>query len=327
MSPSLPDICLSFIVMSAPFISRLSVSLLYLFTALLYMRTPGFGREIHSKQVPVVKQKLFFYVSLFIIGNTRVQISRRLHALKGLLKRQQEEIANCNSRRNELTKTLKDKEALLASQKEISMIGEEAIESMTQERDLVEEERSVVEERVQEREAMFRAQEKELIDIKSAQGTKDKGPQKGSRAERRKTVFESVLDKQKPSRNVQTHSKCYEEKQETLKTTKEALDAMRMQLEQKTVPVRQFDKAILLKTKELVDIDHFILETMEDIRKVRQKLRWNELNFTDIRRATEETHEELTRTKEAGVKNDAFKIPLWRLEGPENLKSKVGFKA
>ena len=233
-----------------------------------------------------------------------------------------EELANCSARGNDLKKTLKEKQVLLDSQKEIIIIGQEAIDSINERRDLAEQEKSVVEERAQENEAMLRAQQKEFKELQSLLGAKDQNPKKSGRIDKRRTVFDKHTN-DKTSKTLETMSKQRDEKQETLRKTIKSVDDIRIQLLAKREAVRHCSEAVFLKTNELVDVDQCILETMQDVRKMKQEIRQNEFDLFDLQQQIDETQDELERTRKNGITNKAFKIPLWRLERPEKHKSKV----
>ena len=218
---------------------------------------------------------------------------------------------------------------LLDTQKEIIIVGQEAIDSITEQREVADQERSVVEERAQEKEAMFEAQEKELKEIQSLLGTKDRNNKKNIKLDKRQSVFESVLNKhsnEKANKTIETLTKQRDEKEETLKKMTKSVDDIREQLLEKRSSVRQCNEVAFLKTKELVSVDQIILETMDDIRKLKQEIRQNELDLFDLQQQVDETESELDRTRKDGITNKAFKIPLWRLETNENTKSKVSLK-
>ena len=258
-------------------------------------------------------------------GDAGAMTTRRINALQKLMERQLEELANCAARGKDLKKTLEEKQMLLDTQKEIMIIGQEAIDTISEQREVVEQERSVVEERTQEREAMFEAQEKELSEIESLLGTKERSTKKNLKVDKRKSVFESVLNKhssEKANKTFETLGKQRDEKQETLKKLMKSVDENRDQLLEKRSSVRQCSEAVFLKTKELVNVDQMILETMEDVRKLKQEIRQNEFDLFDLQKQVEETENELDRTRKNGIVNKAFKIPLWRLE-TDKAKSKV----
>lgn len=233
--------------------------------------------------------------------------------------RQLEELANCSARGNDLRKTLEEKQTLLDSQKEIIIIGQEAIDSISEQREVAEQEKSVVEERAQESDAMLKGQEKEFNELQDLLGAKDKNSKKNGKAEKRKTIF----DKHTNGKTMETLSKQRDEKQETLKKMIKSVDDIRAQLLARREAVRHCTGAVLLKTKELVSVDQCILETMEDIRQLKQEIRRNEFDLFDLQQRIEETQDELEQTKRNGIANKAFKIPLWRLESTEKRKSKV----
>lgn len=236
--------------------------------------------------------------------------------------RQLEELANCSAKGNDLKKTLEEKQMLLDSQKEIIIIGQEAVDHIMEQREVAEQERSVVEERAQENEAMFDAQEKELNELQSLLGTKDKQAKKSGRVDKRKTVFEKHTS-EKTNKTLETLNKQKDEKRETLKKMTKSVDDIRAQLWAKREGVRYHTEAMFLKTNELVSVDECILETMEDVRKLKQEVRRNEFEMSDLQYQITETQDELERTRRNGIANKAFKIPLWRLENTEKHKSKV----
>ena len=257
--------------------------------------------------------------------------TRRINDLQRLMERQLEELSNCAAKGDDLKNSLAEKQMLLDTQKEIIIVGQEAIDSIAEQRELAVQERSVFEEGSQEKEAMFDAQEKELNEIKSLLETKEKKSQDKSwgKADKRKNVFESVLNKhsnEKANRTIETLSKQREEKQETLNKLIQSQDDIREQLLEKRSSVRQCNEAVFLKTKELVDVDQIILETMEDVRKLKQEIRQNEFDLLDLQQQVEETQDELEQTKKGGIANKAFKIPLWRLETTDKSKPKVSLK-
>lgn len=271
----------------------------------------------------MTEKRVNFGVSLFaFVGDNNTLTTRRINTLQRLMGRQLEELANCSARGNDLKKTLEEKHALLDSQKEIIIVGQEAIDSINERRDLAEQEKSVVEERAQENEAMLHAQEKEFKELESLLGAKDKAPKKSGRIDKRKTVFDKHTN-EKTSKTLETLSKQRDEKQETLKKTVKSVDDIRTQLLAKREAVRHCSEAVFLKTNELVDVDQCILETMEDVRKIKQEIRQNEFDLFDLQQQIEETQDEIERTRKNGIANKAFKIPLWRLESPEKHKSKV----
>ena len=238
------------------------------------------------------------------------------------MERQLEELANCSERGNDLKKTLEEKQVLLDSQKEIMIIGQEAMDSIKERRDLAEQEKSVVQERAQENEAMLHAQEKEFKELQNLLGAKDKAPKKSERIDKRKTVFDKHTN-DKTSKTLETLSKKRDEKQDTLKRTVKTVDDIRTQLLAKREAVRHCSEAVFRKTNELVDVDQCILETMENLRKIKQEIRQNEFDMFDLQQQIEETQDEIERTRKNGIANKAFKIPLWRLESPVKHKSKV----
>lgn len=238
--------------------------------------------------------------------------------------RQLEELANCSAMSNDLRKTLEEKQMLLDSQKEIMIIGQEAIDNIEEQREMAEQEKSVIEERAQENEAMFDAQAKELNELQDVLRTKDKSPKKSGKIDnKRKTVFDKHTN-EKSNKTIETLSKQRDEKQETLKKMLDSVDDIRAQLLARRHTVRHCSEAVFLKTKELVSVDQCILETMEDVRKLKQEIRRNEFDLSDLQNQIEETQDELERTRIHGIANKAFKIPLWRLEsGNEKQKPKV----
>ncbi|KAJ7371773.1 hypothetical protein OS493_023111 [Desmophyllum pertusum] len=103
----------------------------------------------------------------------------------------------------------------------------------------------------------------------------------------------------------------------------DSVDDIRAQLLARRHTVRHCSEAVFLKTKELVSVDQCILETMEDVRKLKQEIRRNEFDLSDLQNQIEETQDELERTRRHGIANKAFKNPLWRLEsGNEKQKPK-----
>ena len=266
--------------------------------------------------------RIFFFS---LVGDNSTLTTRRINTLQRLIRRQLEELANCSARGNDLKKTLKEKQVLLDSQKEIIIIGQEAIDSINERRDLAEQEKSVVEERAQENEAMLHAQQKEFKELQSLLGAKDQNPKKSGRIDKRRTVFDKHTN-DKTSKTLETMSKQRDEKQETLRKTIKSVDDIRIQLLAKREAVRHCSEAVFLKTNELVDVDQCILETMQDVRKMKQEIRQNEFDLFDIQQQIEETEDELERTRKNGIANKAFKIPLWRLERPEKHKSKVSIR-
>lgn len=274
----------------------------------------------------MIEKRVNFGVSFFaLVGDNSTLTTRRINTLQRLMRRQLEELANCSARGNDLKKTLKEKQVLLDSQKEIIIIGQEAIDSINERRDLAEQEKSVIEERAQENEAMLRAQEKEFRELQSLLGAKDKTPKKSGRIDKRKTVFDKHTN-EKTSRTLETMSKQRDEKQETLRKMIKSVDDIRIELLAKREAVRHCSEAVFLKTNELVDVDQCILETMQDVRKMKQEIRQNEFDLFDLQQQIEETEDELERTRKNGIANKAFKIPLWRLERPEKHKSKVSIR-
>ena len=262
-------------------------------------------------------------------GQNTATTTRRINALQRLMGRQLEELNHCAGRGQDLKKTLEEKQMLLDTQKEIIIVGQEAIDSITEQREVAEQERSVVEERAQEKEAMFEAQEKELKEIQSLLGTKERNNKKNIKLDKRQSVFESVLNKhsnEKANKTIETLTKQRDEKEETLKKMTKSVDDIREQLLEKRSSVRQCNEAAFLKTKELVSVDQIILETMDDIRKLKQEIRQNELELFDLQQQVDETESELDRTRKDGITNKAFKIPLWRLGTNENTKSKVSLR-
>ena len=271
----------------------------------------------------MIEKRVNFGVSLFaFVGNNDTLTTRRISSLQRLMRRQLEELANYSARGNDLKKTLKEKQALLDSQKEIIIIGQEAIDSINERRDLAEQEKSVVEERAQENEAMLHARMKEFNELQSLLGAKDQTLKKSGRIDKRKTVFDKHTS-DKASKSLEIMSKQRDEKQETLKKTIKSVDDIRTQLLAKREAVRHCSEAVFLKTNELVDIDQCILETMEDVRKMKQEIRESEFDLFDLQQQIEETQDELEGTRKTGIANKAFKIPLWRLGSPEKHKSKV----
>ena len=264
-----------------------------------------------------------FFSSL--VGDNSTLTTRRINTLQRLMGRQLEELANCSARGNDLKKTLKEKQVLLDSQKEIIIIGQEAIDSINERRDLAEQEKSVIEERAQENEAMLHAQQKEFKELQSLLGAKDQNPKKSGRIDKRRTVFDKHTN-DKTSKTLETMSKQRDEKQETLRKTIKSVDDIRIQLLAKREAVRHCSEAVFLKTNELVDVDQCILETMQDVRKMKQEIRQNEFDLFHLQQQIEETEDELERTRKNGIANKAFKIPLWRLERPEKHKSKVSIR-
>jgi chromosome segregation ATPase len=106
-----------------------------------------------------------------------------------------------------------------------------------------------------------------------------------------------------------------EDKEETLRKYKESNETITTKLYSKRENVRQINLGILDKTKELVKVDQELLESFEDIRKVRQQTRQNEINIWDIKRELEETHEEYEKTEKNPPTFDRpISIPVWRLE-------------
>lgn len=269
------------------------------------------------------------FLSPMFEGHNTATTTRRINALQRLMGRQLEELNHCAGRGQDLKKTLEEKQMLLDTQKEIIIVGQEAIDSITEQRKVAEQERSVVEERAQEKEAMFEAQEKELKEIQSLLGTKDRNNEKNIKLDKRQSVFESVLNKhsnEKANKSIETLTKQRDEKEETLKKMTKSIDDIREQLLEKRSYVRQCNEAAFLKTKELVSVDQIILETMDDIRKLKQEIRQNELDLFDLQQQVDETESELDRTRKDGITNKAFKIPMWRLKTKENTKSKVRLK-
>lgn len=266
--------------------------------------------------------RIFFFS---LVGDNSTLTTRRINTLQRLMRRQLEELANCSARGNDLKKTLKEKQVLLDSQKEIIIIGQEAIDSINERRDLAEQEKSVVEERAQENEAMLHAQQKEFKELQSLLGVKDQNPKKSGRIDKRRTVFDKHTN-DKTSKTLETMSKQRDEKQETLRKTIKSVDDIRIQLLAKREAVRHCSEAVFLKTNELVDVDQCILETMQDVRKMKQEIRQNEFDLFDLQQQIEETEDELERTRKNGIANKAFKIPLWRLKRPEKHKSKVSIR-
>ncbi|XP_068702467.1 tripartite motif-containing protein 2-like isoform X1 [Montipora foliosa] len=257
-------------------------------------------------------------------GDNTVMTTNRINALQRMRKRQDEELQNCAERGKVLKQTLEEKLTLLDTQKEIMIIGQEAIENISKLRESAEQERSEVEQRVQEQEAMFEAQEKELQEIQSLLRTKDK-PNKGNeKVEKRRTVFESVLSKQSNEKVSKTTDALYkqeDEKRETVSKLMKSMNDSRRVLLKKRSSVRQCLEAVLRKTKELVSVDEVFLETMEVVRNLKKEIRQNELDLFDLQQQAEETEDEIARTRNYGIAN-SFKIPLWRLNMVQTSQSK-----
>ena len=253
-------------------------------------------------------------------------ITRRINALQSMSRRQKDELNNLANRGRDLKKVLEEKEALLEKQKEIMIIGQEAIDIITKRKEQAEQERDTTEENEQEQEAMCDAQERELKEIQSLLGTKDENDKRnsGKSVEKRKTVFESVLSQQSNQRTTEELHRREDEKRETLHKLMKAVTDVREKLLRKRSSVRECKEAVLQKTNELVSVDQLILETMESVRTFKQEIRENELDLFDLQQELLETEDELQRTRNVGIVNRAaFKISLWRLDTDQSSKSKV----
>ena len=264
-------------------------------------------------------------MSLFKGDNTAM-ITRRISDLERMSKRQRDELSNLANRGNVLKKVLEEKETLLEKQKETMIIGQEAIDIITNRKEQAEQERDTTEEKEQEQEAMCDAQEKELKEIQGLLGIKDKNNivNNGKSVEKRKTVLESVFSKQSNERATEEFHRREDEKRETLHKLTKAMNEVREKLVRERSLVREFKEAVLRKTNELVSVDQLILETMESVRIFKQEIRKNELDLFDLQQQLLETENELQRTRSFGIVNRAaFKISLWRVDTDQSAKSKV----
>lgn len=231
------------------------------------------------------------------------------------------------ARANDFQTRLEEKERLLETQKEILVVGEECMETLTERRDQEEMDRGVIEERAQESEAIIRVQQEELQSIQDAlknakpgkvdQIVNDSG-RSHSRENKRRSVFDAVLSRHsgdKFKKTVESLNKHREEKQETLQRMNGADEELREQLYKKRASVRWHNEAINIKVDELAEVDQHILESMEEIRKLKQHIRRNELDVVDLKRHLEETSKEKERTRKNDLSSvTALRIPLWRLE-------------
>ena len=259
-------------------------------------------------------------------GNNTAMITRRISDLERMSKRQRDELRNLANRGNVLKKVLEEKETLLEKQKETMIIGQEAIDIITNRKEQAEQERDTTEEKEQEQEAMCDAQEKELEEIQGLLGIKDKNNKgnDGKSVEKRKTVLESVFSKQSNERATEEFHRPEDEKRETLHKLMKAMNEVREKLVRERSLVREFKEAVLRKTNELASVDQLILETMESVRTFKQEIRKNELDLFDLQQQLLETETELQRTRSFGIVNRAaFKISLWRVDTDQSSKSKV----
>lgn len=264
-------------------------------------------------------------MSLFKGDNTAM-ITRRISDLERMSKRQRDELRNLANRGNVLKKVLEEKETLLEKQKETMIIGQEAIDIITNRKEQAEQERDTTEEKEQEQEAMCDAQEKELKEIQSLLGIKDKNYKgnNGKPVEKRKAVLESVFSKQSNERATEELHRREDEKRETLHKLMKAMNEVREKLVRERTLVRECKEAVLRKTNELVRVDQLILETMESVRTFKQEIRKNELDLFDLQQQLLETENEFQRTRNFGIVNRAaFKISLWRVDTDQSSKSKV----
>ena len=258
-------------------------------------------------------------------GDNTAIITRRISDLEKMSKRQRDELSNLANRGNVLKKVLEEKETLLEKQKETMIIGQEAIDIITNRKEQAELERDTTEENEKEQESMCDAQEKELKEIQSLLGIKesDKGND-GKPVEKRKTALESVFSKQSNERATEELHRREDEKRETLHKLMKAMNEVREKLVRERNLVRECKEAVLRKTNELVSVDQLILETMESVRTFKQEIRKNELDLFDLQQQLLETEDELQRTRNFGIVNRvAFKISMWRVDSDQSSKSKV----
>ena len=258
--------------------------------------------------------------------------------LERLAERQRQELANCLSHAKDLQTRRDEKNLLLDTQKEILIVGEEAVEVLIEHRDQEERELSVIEERAQESEAIMKVQRGELRSIEDAlqanarpsrtnQIAGENGRSQSRESVKRKTIFDTVLNRHSADRSkkaVESLTKQREEKLETLQRIGDADEELRDQLHKKRASVRSHNEAIHLKISELVDVDQHILETMEDIRKLKQQIRWGEMEVVDLQRQLEETVEEYERSQASETQRGAaMRIPLYRLQPTREKKAQA----
>ena len=236
------------------------------------------------------------------------------------MERQQSEIVNCLEVRKVLRKKLEDAEALLESQKQAIVVGEDTKDSLVEEKQITDAEREHLEERAQECRMIIATEEKELKDMLSQLKSGKSGRAKPSgfsvspRRERRSSSID-VEEKTKKSSSLKKQS---EEKQATLSQVKENERDFRRTVAVKKQSVKSLNAEILQKTEELIEIDQLLLETMETIKRTKRALRQNDFDLFDIQRELEETEEEIKHMKK-GNHNKLSKpiVPLFKLK--ENI--------
>lgn len=112
-----------------------------------------------------------------------------------------------------------------------------------------------------------------------------------------------------------------EDKTETLKKYKENNEENVTTLYSQREQVRNLNLKILDKTQCLIQIDEDILDTYEEMRKIRQRFRQNEINVWDLKNELDDSHYEYKNTQNEQIANTTSTIPTERLHQP--VKQKV----
>ena len=112
-----------------------------------------------------------------------------------------------------------------------------------------------------------------------------------------------------------------EDKVETLRKYKESNDELMAKFYSERVKVRQLKMEILEKSQDLIKIDEEILETCEDMRKIKQTQRENDMNVWDLKMEFDDSQEEYRKTESNPTLDKTSAIPTWRLQ--DHAKQKV----
>lgn len=111
-----------------------------------------------------------------------------------------------------------------------------------------------------------------------------------------------------------------EDKAETLRTYKENTDKTLTSLYSERKNIRNFNLDVLEETKNMIETDEEILQTYEEMRKVRQKLRQNDIDVWDLNCEMEDSHYEYKKSDSHQVLEKQSSIPTERLEDTSKQK-------
>ncbi|XP_048589546.1 E3 ubiquitin-protein ligase TRIM71 isoform X2 [Nematostella vectensis] len=225
-----------------------------------------------------------------------LKVKKRLQDLTTVIERLNQEIANQKAIGDELRSRLEEKQASLDRQKEVCIEQHEAVETLCDQADREELDRETATERALETDEVISIQERDVRSLKEAF---NKAKPKRDAKYKRVSVFNVVLDKH--SKKSLEIMKQKEDKEETLKKSRTASVEIWGSLYARRETLRETRADILDKTTQLVEMDWELLQTYDEIKNLKQKIRRNEIDEFDLAHELDEAREEYNRTEKRGL--------------------------